>query len=99
LTYTLSNRGIRLGLNLKKGGEKMLTLNEFIRKTKHKDIEGNRTYLYVTINGRKYGQSYQNQAESLDDMYRKFACFYYPFEQEREECDGSDNVTGWRNEG
>ncbi len=62
----------------------MITLNEFIRKIKIEDVEGNKTYLHAIVNGRRYGQSYANATNTKEDMIRRFACFYYPFEQEKD---------------
>lgn len=60
----------------------MKTLNQFIQTIKWKNVGGNKTYLYTNFEGCKYGQSYQNQSCSLEDMIRRFATFYYPFYQE-----------------
>ena len=61
---------------------KNLTIQEFKNSIKTKDIEGNKTYLYTTINGYKYGQSYQNQSNTLENMLNSFIVFYYPFTQD-----------------
>ena len=55
----------------------MKTLNDFISTIRTKDAEGNRTYLYTDFEGCKYGQSYQNTVNTLEDMIDRFAVFYY----------------------
>lgn len=59
----------------------MLTLNEFKNEIKIKDVEGNRRYLSVEINGLKYGQSYQNTVNTIENMINHFIVFYYPLYQ------------------
>lgn len=54
-----------------------MTLQEFIKLIKTKDVEGNMTYVYATTKKCKYGQSYQNQTSTIEDMINRFAVFYY----------------------
>lgn len=56
-------------------------MNEFVSKIQSKDVEDNRTYLWADIDGVKYGQSYQNTVNTLEDMKNSFTVFYYPFTQ------------------
>ena len=37
---------------------------KFKKNIKHEDVEGNRTYLSITVDGCKYGQPYQNTVNS-----------------------------------
>jgi predicted nucleic-acid-binding Zn-ribbon protein len=55
-----------------------MTLREFRNKIVIKDVEGNRTYLTVTINGCKYGQSYSNTVNTIEEMINAFIAFYFP---------------------
>lgn len=57
----------------------MTRIEKFRASIKHKDVEGNMTYLYTTFNGCKYGQDYQNVVMTLEDMLNNFVVFYYPF--------------------
>lgn len=59
-----------------------MNLTNFISKIKQKDIEGNRTYLSIKIGSFRYGQSYQNATNTIEDMINRFAVFYYPIFQE-----------------
>jgi hypothetical protein len=59
----------------------MLTLNEFKNEIKIKDVEGNHTYLSAEISGVKYGQSYQNTVNTIENMINHFIVFYYPLYQ------------------
>lgn len=54
---------------------------EFRAEIQSKDVEGNRTYLWLKVNGFKYGQSYQNAVHTLEDMKNRFVMFYYPIYQ------------------
>lgn len=71
-----------------------MILLEFRNKIKTKDVEGNRTYLYLTVNGCKYGQSYQNTVNTLDNMKDQFTMFYYPMA-----CEDRQNKWGMKGEG
>lgn len=59
-----------------------MTLNEFKDKINIKDVEGNRTYLSITVDKCKYGQSYQNTVNTIENMVNSFVVFYYPFTQD-----------------
>jgi hypothetical protein len=61
------------------------TFNDFKRSIKIKDVEDNKTYVYTTFEGCKYGQSYQNQTHTIEDMINSFIVFYYPMVLERAE--------------
>lgn len=54
-----------------------MTIKEFRSKIKTKDVEGNRTYLYVVINGKRYGQSYQNTVNTIEGMKDNFCITYF----------------------
>lgn len=60
----------------------LITIAEFKAKIKAKDVKGNRTYLYAKVNNCKYGQSYQNTTQSIEDMKNSFVVAYYPFIQD-----------------
>ena len=55
-----------------------MILQDFKNKIKCKDVEGNRTYLSVVIDGHKYGQSYQNTVNTRENMKNSFVMTYYP---------------------
>jgi len=55
-----------------------MKLQEFKDKIQCKNVEGNRTYLSLTVNGCKYGHSYQNTVNTLEGMKNSFVLFYYP---------------------
>ena len=56
-----------------------MNIAEFKSRIETKPVEGeNKTYLYVEYRGHKYGQSYQNQVTSIEDMRNSFVVFYYP---------------------
>jgi len=55
-----------------------MKIQTFKNKIQAENVEGNLTYLSVKINGCKYGQSYQNQANTLEGMKNAFVLFYYP---------------------
>jgi len=59
-----------------------MKLQEFKDNIKVKDVEGNKTYLHLNIKGHGYGQCYQNQTNTLEDMKNRFVVFYYPLYQE-----------------
>lgn len=59
-----------------------MNMTTFKNNIRHKGVEGNRTYLYINVNGCKYGQSYQNTVNTLDDMINSFVVTYYPFIKE-----------------
>ena len=55
-----------------------MTIREFKDKIKTKDVEGNMTYLHLTFRGCRYGQAYQNQTSTIEDMKNRFVMTYYP---------------------
>jgi len=55
-----------------------MNIQKFKDKIKTKDVEGNMTYLYLTVRGCRYGQCYQNQTSTIDDMKNRFVMTYYP---------------------
>lgn len=59
-----------------------MNITEFKDSIKHKDVEHNRTYLYTTYRGCKYGQSYDNAIHTLEFMINNFVSFYYPYAEE-----------------
>jgi len=61
---------------------KKLNLTDFRNQIKTKDIEGNRTYLFIETKICRYGQSYQNATNTIEDMKNDFTCFYYPMYEE-----------------
>lgn len=60
----------------------MKTLHEFMQHIQHKDIEGNHTYLWAEVDGRRYGQSYPNTVNTLQGMIDNFAVCYYQLYQD-----------------
>ena len=61
-----------------------MTLQEFRNNINSKNVERNKTYLCLKVNGVKYGQSYQNTVNTLDNMKDQFTIFYYPFIQNKD---------------
>jgi len=59
----------------------MKTLHEFIQQIRHKEAEGNHTYLWADVDGCKYGQSYPNTVNTIEGMYNAFAVSYYKLYQ------------------
>lgn len=57
-------------------------MQEFRDKIKHRDAEGNHTYLWAKVDGCTYGQSYPNTVNTLEGMYDRFTVFYYKLYQE-----------------
>ncbi len=55
-----------------------MDIQELKNKIQTKDVEGNKTYLWIKIAGRKYGQSYQNTVNTIEGMKNDFIVFYYP---------------------
>ena len=54
-----------------------MNITEFKNSIKTKNVEDNKTYLYTTINGCKYGQSYQNTVNTIEGMKNSFVMTYY----------------------
>jgi len=59
--------------------ENEVNITKFKESVKFKDIKGNRTYLYASFDGHKYGKPYQNITNTRENMLDNFVVTYYPF--------------------
>lgn len=61
---------------------KKLNLTDFRNQIKTKDIDGNRTYLFINTDICRYAQGYHNTVNTIENMKDRFVCFYYPIYEE-----------------